>query len=1235
LERSPDQHIETAELARLLEDFRLRGDSVPAVAEIHPHLAGCPTCREHLNELASFEHQLRNVRTEQSPSRRIDCPGPDIWREIAGGFTPPDATLAGIDHASRCDHCGPLLRGAVSELSILNGEITDAERKQIANLESARADWQQDLARQITAPQRSKLRRESAPWLRRWLAVPRLAIAGASLLAVVGVGSWIVIHRNQPATANVLLARAYTEKRTLELRIAGARYAPLRVSRGSASSFTSRPPALLKAEALIASQLQSHPSDPAWLQAKAQADLLEGKYDAAVEALRRALELNPHSPAILTDLATAFFQRAQQEGRRDDLGAAYEYLSQALQIHPDDPVSLFNRAIVAEHQFLFHQALEDWTRYLRLDPASDWATEAREAFTRVQARLKQHDTSQAAPLLSPEQIASAAGSASFADVQGLRSTVDRRIEEYVSGAIRSWLPQAYSERTSAAPAAQRALFFLADLTSQRHHDNWLAELLRGSSAPSFRRAVTALAKAAQANDAGEFAVADAEASQAERFFQSSDNRAGVLRAKFEQIFSAQFERHGEQCRQQAATALEESEKHSYPWLQIQLGLEQGVCAGLMGDFGGNERSVRRAVHRAQRNQYNALYLRALGFAAGVQTETGNASEAWNLIGTGLNSYWAEQVPAMRGYNLYTELARVAETAIRPNLEMATWGEAESLVDSDEDPLLRAWAHNDMGNAAAAAHQHEIASAQYAEAGRLFALSPRTEASRNYVMETEIRTAQQEARQGEFEDALARLTHIQDQIRQIPDSYLGEMFYSALGELQLSRHRAAEAERSLRPALALAEQSLTSIHSEGQRIAWSKNTAPLYLGLVEAELIQGHSQKSLETYESYLGASQRAGTARQTRQTLTNASVPIADLSPAAPHLSLLSRETVVAFAATPDGLAIWVFDDRGVNARWIPTPVENLQELAARFHNLASDPKSDLSAFRRDAGSLYAAFITPVEPWLTTERTLVIEADGWISRIPFEALLDANGHYLIERAPIVHSLGQGSEARLRNDNAVSTASLALVVGSGASSQSEGLIPLPDVAHEADTVAAQFKSSRILKGGAATLAALKNDLPSAAVFHFAGHSLSTPSRTGLLLESDQPSGVVSSGVSGDLAGDAPADVSLLDADTLRHLNLHNMRLAMLSACGSDSGKAGSSEFNNIAETLLRAGVPHVVASRWAVDSVEANGFVDDFYRNALAGQNISAAVRLTSRRMLANPRTSHPYYWSAFAAYGQP
>jgi CHAT domain-containing protein len=61
----------------------------------------------------------------------------------------------------------------------------------------------------------------------------------------------------------------------------------------------------------------------------------------------------------------------------------------------------------------------------------------------------------------------------------------------------------------------------------------------------------------------------------------------------------------------------------------------------------------------------------------------------------------------------------------------------------------------------------------------------------------------------------------------------------------------------------------------------------------------------------------------------------------------------------------------------------------------------------------------------------------------------------------------------------------------------------------------------------------------------------------------------------------------------------------------------------------------VASRWSVDSIGLNGFVEDFYRNAVSGQTVAESLRLTSRKMLANPITSHPYYWSAFAAYGLP
>ena len=97
----------------------------------------------------------------------------------------------------------------------------------------------------------------------------------------------------------------------------------------------------------------------------------------------------------------------------------------------------------------------------------------------------------------------------------------------------------------------------------------------------------------------------------------------------------------------------------------------------------------------------------------------------------------------------------------------------------------------------------------------------------------------------------------------------------------------------------------------------------------------------------------------------------------------------------------------------------------------------------------------------------------------------------------------------------------------------------------------------------------------------------------------------------------------------------MRLAVLSACSTAEGRGGAGGFKSITETLLREGVPHVVASRWTVDSVEARAFVQEFYRNALAGQSVSDATRHSSLKMLANARTAHPYYWSAFAAYGRP
>jgi CHAT domain-containing protein len=649
-------------------------------------------------------------------------------------------------------------------------------------------------------------------------------------------------------------------------------------------------------------------------------------------------------------------------------------------------------------------------------------------------------------------------------------------------------------------------------------------------------------------------------------------------------------------------------------LQIQLGLEKGICSGLMDDLGTQEKTAQRAMDRAQKSGYGGAYLRSLYFATDEKIGAGDRSGAWRLSLTGLQRYWSGQYPWKQVYNLYGGLAYDAGSHDQFNLQVALWRECVVTLGLGADLLHRAMAHELLAHAAKAAHQPRLAEQQYAEAARLYALAPQTEASRSNAIENQIRNAELQSRQGQLDSALGRLISVQDQIRPLSNDYLVQMFYSVLGELQLRRHRAAEAEQALQPALMLAEQSLASLGSEAERITWKNDAAPVYGALTEAKLLQGYPQESLDVHESYLGASQRVAMGRP--------AVP--QPSRSALRLPLLFRETVLVYAALPDGLAIWVCDDRGVHAEWIAEPTEQLQELAARFYDLASDPKSDLSALRRDGRSLYTALIFPVEQRLTPGRTLVIEADGWLSRVPFEALVDAQNHYLIERWPVVHSLGQDSEAGLgyNNDNGgdgkISARMPALVVASAASSQKEGLPPLSGVAEEADAVAGGFHSPRVLHGSEATLRVIKEDLPSAAVFHFAGHSLLTPDHSGLLLENTGPRTEIP---------------SLLDAAAVRKLNVHNLQLAFLSACSTESGAGSSGGFNSITEALLRAGVPHVVASRWEV--METRGFIDNFYRSALSGQPVSEAIRGASRNMLADPRTAHPYYWSAFAAYGRP
>src|SRR5260370_35837435 len=93
--------------------------------------------------------------------------------------------------------------------------------------------------------------------------------------------------------------------------------------------------------------------------------------------VERGVGADRDRPVYQADLAAAYFERAEAADRAIDYGTTIELLAKALKARPDDPVMLFNYAVVLEKMFVYQQAIETWRDYLRQDSESDWAAETR------------------------------------------------------------------------------------------------------------------------------------------------------------------------------------------------------------------------------------------------------------------------------------------------------------------------------------------------------------------------------------------------------------------------------------------------------------------------------------------------------------------------------------------------------------------------------------------------------------------------------------------------------------------------------------------------------------------------------------------------------------------------------------------------------------------------------------------------------------------------------------------
>ncbi|MEG5140423.1 MULTISPECIES: CHAT domain-containing tetratricopeptide repeat protein [unclassified Microcoleus] len=260
------------------------------------------------------------------------------------------------------------------------------------------------------------------------------------------------------------------------------------------------------------------------------------------------------------------------------------------------------------------------------------------------------------------------------------------------------------------------------------------------------------------------------------------------------------------------------------------------------------------------------------------------------------------------------------------------------------------------------------------------------------------------------------------------------------------------------------------------------------------------------------------------------------------------------------------------NASLASLIIGNQEFLAVRSRSSlgSTQPQPDLP-------TLHQLLIEPIASLLPKDPNahVIFIPQGSLFQVPFPALQDANGTYLIEKhtiltSPSIQVLALTRQQKLAQKQPNS--SNALVLGNPTMpsvSPSPGepkrqLSPLPGAEAEARAIA-PLLNTQAITGAQGTKAAIVQKMPQASIIHLATHGLLDDLR-GL----------------GSAIAMAPSggDDGLLTAEEIFDMKLQ-ASLVVLSACNTGEGRITGDGVIGLSRALISAGVPSVIVSLWSV------------------------------------------------------
>jgi tetratricopeptide (TPR) repeat protein len=1121
-----------------------------------------------------------------------------------------DALLA---HAAACPTCAARLRLSLRLFAV---EASPDEAAELGRLSSASREWRHRLAVELAhTPHRPA--RKRFPHLYLWAG----AALAASLVAAVVLTAWW----QRSNTPERLLAESYTHSRIFDLRMPGAGFAevtPEMHLRGSATGRESSK--LLDARARIERRLESAPQDPHWLQLEARADLLEEKFDPAIDILDRLLAAGPVTSSLLVDDASAYFQRGTATGSENDRATALDYLRRADEMAPGDTLLLFNEAIVMEDRGQVMNAVETWNRYLRFERDPRWLADGRRRLDVLEKKLKQlksHQSRMEHYLATP-----AAMTALAADPVALGAADEEISSALLPRLLNAAFPMPVdrsrgSPCTQSCQAARALLHALAASLQRNHQDPWLSQLLPSQTPPSFSspidpnfiQAAQALAQAIAADVEGDYPTAQRSALKASQLFHGLDNVAGEDRAGIELSYARMRASDMTGCYRAAHPVL--GRNPQFAWIQIHGLTQDTLCDPAPGTAGENNPSFLRAVKLAQDRHYALLELRARNLLGAAAVDAGDTEAAWRDYLATVRRFYAGDYPAVRLYATLSGLEEVEEGTPRIQDALLLQREVVGVLELTQARQLIPterfhWASIAIraGAVAEAQEQMRVAQAELTANGG-------GEAVKGLLAENEIGMANLYLDRRDLAAAAKMLDAAHGHMAGESNSLHQRNYAVARAQLDLADGLPETAEPMLRGAIV--EEERLAGKAGADSIVLAQQDRDLYALLAAVWLAQGRpGDQVLALWERY-------------RLRILGNPVPacpdngLACLQPKlSSALKRLGQDRLLGQIALQDRMLIYRANAQGVAWTTAPTRREDLLSAAEALERADSSPATPLDAVERASRRVGDLLLDSLDASAAGKGQLLLEADPLLGNLPWPSVASASGPigltYNLEESPSLLLDRQLGAAPALPGN---PSGKPLIVGASIASGESQL--LPEVLNEAREVARFSSGPNLLLAEQANEAQVAARLTTASTIHFAGHAAQQDGATRLLLAPAKPA----------LPGTA-ADKPYLDSALFRKHPPRAARLAVFSACSTGKKEEGWNHgMGDIVNTLASLGVPDVVATRWQIDSSSAVPMMDAFYGGLARGLSVPQALTTARLSLSRDPRYRHPYYWAAYYASG--